>query len=168
MQKIEALKILGFASGTKATHADLKSAYRTLCRTYHPDINPAGEIIMKQINAAWEALKGLGDSLASEDLGNYAIDPDLLAKLSKALQAIVVLEGLEIEICGSWIWLAGNTMEHREAIKAAGYRWAATKKKWYFRTQEDAQPSRKAMSMDYIRKRYGSQSYGDSEKRYLA
>ena len=32
--------------------------------------------------------------------------------------------GLEIEICGLWMWVGGETKKHKDALKDAGYKWA--------------------------------------------
>lgn len=52
----QALEVLGLQSG--ATDAEIKRAYRTMSRKYHPD-TPNGDVErMKAINAAYAALKG--------------------------------------------------------------------------------------------------------------
>lgn len=41
-----------------ATIDEVKSAYRRLAKTFHPDVNPAGNERMKEINAAYAAIMG--------------------------------------------------------------------------------------------------------------
>ena len=47
-------KILGVTK--EATEKEIKSAYRKLARTYHPDVNPSAEAKFKNINEAYEVL----------------------------------------------------------------------------------------------------------------
>jgi hypothetical protein len=53
-------------------------------------------------------------------------------RIPEAIEKIVTLEGLEIEICGLWVWVGGTTRPHKQELKAAGYSWAPQKEKWYF------------------------------------
>ncbi|NEZ61029.1 J domain-containing protein [Adonisia turfae] len=55
MNIYDAAKILGL-TGT-ITPDDIKTAYHAATKKYHPDVNPAGEEIMKLVNAAYAVLK---------------------------------------------------------------------------------------------------------------
>lgn len=46
--------------------------------------------------------------------------------------------------------------EHKDALKALGFKWAREKKKWYFHTEAFRKRSHKKLSMDDIRNYYGS------------
>jgi hypothetical protein len=72
------------------------------------------------------------------------------------LNAIIGLAGLDIEICGAWVWVGGNTYQHRATLKAAGFSFAGQKKRWYFRPEDWRSTSHGTTSMDDIRQRYGS------------
>ena len=70
------------------------------------------------------------------------------------------LSGLEVELCGSWLWIGGNTRENKDALKACGCRWSSSKKLWYWRHEEDARPwHRGNKTMSQIRSKYGSQVF---------
>lgn len=149
MTQKDALSILKL-NGT-ASSDDIKLAYRKACALYHPDRNPAGLEMMKLVNAAYAALDGyIADSVksseASEDYGD---------EINTALNAIINL-GLNIEICGAWLWVSGDTKPHKEALKAAGFKWAAKKAMWNFRPAEWKSFNRGAWSMDKIRATHGS------------
>lgn len=146
----DALSILDLARS--ATFEDIKSAYRRACSMYHPDRNPAGLEMMKLVNAAYQALS---DYVAGSDEDvDYMKENNLGDELNNALNAIIGL-GLDIEICGSWIWVSGDTKPHREILKSAGYRWAPKKLMWSFCGGERT-TSRGKFSMDDIRLRHGS------------
>ena len=79
------------------------------------------------------------------------------------IAALLKLDGLEIELCGRWLWIGGNTREHKEALKAAGCRWSSTKKLWSWHFAEDGVYHRgKSKSMAEIRSKYGSTSFSRS------
>lgn len=149
MSHKDALNILGLASS--ATFQDIKIAYRRACMAYHPDRNPAGLEMMKLINAAWACLSDFvpGSEKDAFDASSYGTE------LNAALNAIINL-GLEIEICGSWVWVSGDTRPHREVLKASGFKWAPKKMMWNFRPPEWKSFSRGKFSMDDIRERHGS------------
>lgn len=157
----DALSILGL--GLKVSFDEIKQAYRVACSKYHPDRNPAGLEMMKLVNAAWAALSDYKADMSAID---EAEGLDLGEEMNAALSAIIGL-GLTIEVCGSWIWVSGDTKPHKEVLKGAGYRWAPKKMMWSFcggaRTT-----SRGKFSMDDIRSRHGSVSVKGREYRKIA
>jgi curved DNA-binding protein CbpA len=155
-----AFNILGIANG-QVTQEDIIQAYRKACMKYHPDRNPAGLEMMKLINAAREALKDFtsGESVAGEG-------KDYGEAINAALNAVVNL-GLNIEICGAWVWLTGDTKPHKEVLKAAGFLWAPKKLAWYFRPEEHKRRKNfggLALSLDEIRAKYGSDRFRKKEE----
>lgn len=145
----EALRVFGLTGS--ATFEEIKLAYRKACSHYHPDRNAAGLEMMKIVNAAWQSLS---DYVAGSvtDLGD---DLNLGDELNAALNAIIGL-GLTIEICGSWIWVSGDTRPHREALKAASYKWAPKKMMWHYSPSGKKTWSRGNWDMDKIRATHGS------------
>ena len=156
----DALNILALQRGV--SYEDIKLAYRKACSTYHPDRNAAGLEMMKLINAAYQALS---DYVASDTYENDDTDDISLGdELNAALNAIIGL-GLEIEICGSWIWVGGDTRPHKDVLKLAGYKWAPVKKLWHFRPSDSKKSfSRGKFSMDDIRVKHGSQAIKNKER----
>lgn len=149
MTPFDAAKILCL-NGT-VTIKDVKKAYRAQALKFHPDKNPAGAEMMKLINEAFEVLKDFeGELEAQQSTENYS------DALNDALNAIINLDGLEIEICGAWVWVSGNTFAHKAALKGAAFHYAGKKKKWYFRPEDWASSSRGSLDMEQIRDKYGS------------
>lgn len=72
------------------------------------------------------------------------------------LQKIIFFEGITIEICGSWIWISGNTYQYRKQFKEIGFHWASKKKQWYWHSEDYIKKSHKTLSMEDIRNYYGS------------
>ena len=147
MNQYDAAKILGLSG--EINPAMVKAAYREASMKYHPDRNPAGEEMMKLVNEAFEVLEQFSGDL-KEQQANYG---DLL---NEALNAIVNIPELFIEICGSWVWVSGDTRAHRATLKEAGYKWAPKKKLWYFRPEQFRSRARGNVDMDEIREKNGS------------
>ena len=149
MKQGDAANILGLSSSI--TPEAVKEAYREAAKRYHPDHNPAGGEMMKLINEAYAVLKDFsGDTETNESAGDY---PEAL---NTALNAIINLTGLEIEVCGAWAWVSGCTYDHKKQLKTAGFTYASKKKRWYFRPEDWRSSSRGSYSMEEIRSRYGS------------
>ena len=147
MNQYDAAKILGLSG--EITPDLVKTAYRRASMKYHPDINPAGTEMMKLVNEAYDVLKQFSGDV-KEQQADYG---DLL---NEALNAIINLPELFIEICGAWVWVSGDTRTHKTTLKEAGYKWASKKKLWYYRPEEYRSRGRGNVDMDEIRSKYGS------------
>lgn len=153
----EALKILGLTEGTHTAEA-IKTAYKKASIKYHPDRNPAGAEMMKSVNAAYDLLKTMGSATGTSEEGETW--SDLGDELNEILNELAAMAGLVIEVCGCWVWISGDTMQHKDAIKALGCMWASKKKMWYFRPAGQRSKKRGgSWDMDKIRDSYGSGLY---------
>jgi hypothetical protein len=160
MNNFDAAKVLGLSGVINKD--DVKKAYIALCKKYHPDINPAGLELMKMLNVAFEVLKDYeGDApfKSSVDYGDA---------LNAALNVIIDLQGLNIEICGAWVWVTGDTITHRKTLKEAGFKYAAKKKAWYYRPADFKSFSRGKYNLDEIRNVYGSSKPELKKKQAIA
>jgi curved DNA-binding protein CbpA len=155
MKLTDAANVLNL-SGT-VTSKDIKKAYRAAALKYHPDKNPAGSEMMKIINAAFDVLKNFsGDIPSDEQQASQENNQNYSEAVSDALNAILNLAALSIEICGAWVWVSGDTFKHKDVLKSAGFKFASKKKSWYFRPENWRSTSRGSFSMDDIRNQYGS------------
>lgn len=139
---------------------ELKKEYRRLTLINHPD--RGGDVeTMKQINIEYEQrheeLKNHWNATHDEEHQTTETPEEFRDILEKLLK----LDGLDIELCGSWLWIGGNTYEHREALKAAGCKWSKPKGKWYWHhVYEGSRHYRGKSTMATIRAKYGSQRIG--------
>ena len=160
------------------TIEELRRQFRDLLKKHHPD-NGGNEDIAKEINAEYDVLfKMLKDkhektsagagaekkSSYSESTYNYEED----VKLREVLQKIIHFTDITIEICGSWIWVSGNTYQYRKELKVLGFNWASQKKQWYWHSDTYVKKSRKTLSMQEIRNYYGSTEVKTEERKKLA
>lgn len=129
---------------------ELKKTYRRLAMENHPDRGGDTET-MKAINAEYEEafnrIKYSGQTEAAETASEFIAVIDALMKI----------KGITVELCGSWLWISGETKSAKDALKAAGCRWASKKKMWYWHPATDAPRHRRGnTSMTEIRSKYGS------------
>lgn len=160
MKVEDAAKILGITGDITAEL--VKKAYRRASSKYHPDKGGSVEM-MQAVNQAYEALKDFSGNLDAGDI-DYG---DLL---NEALNKIITLQGIEIEVCGAWIWVTGETRQHKDALgkNGAGFWWAKKKKAWYFRPSDWKSASRGNWSLDEIREKHGSERVYTQQPQRLA
>lgn len=148
---------------------ELKAEYRRLAMEHHPDRGGDTET-MQKINAAYEKafeiLKAEQNRRAAEDTtGRTYATKEEARDFIEVIAKLIKLDGIKIELCGRWLWISGETMKHKDALKAAGCRWASQKKMWSWHFPEDSVfKNGKTMSMTYIRAKYGSSIVGAVEE----
>ena len=139
---------------------DLKAAYRKLAMQHHPDMGGDTET-MQRINAEYtqmhDALRDAHNAAADD----YHKTTETAAEFIDIISALLRLSGLRIELCGSWLWIGGDTRTHKDALKALGCRWSKQKSLWYWHHAEGGHRwYRGRSSMADIRTKYGSQTFG--------
>ena len=138
---------------------DLKKAYRRLAMKHHPDVGGNTQD-MQEINAEYDKLfaqlkTGYNAWASANNRHTTEEQPD---DFKRIIEILIKLDGLDIELCGSWLWIGGNTRKHKEALKAAGCQWCSKKKLWSWKPAGKRYHSyRGTKSMDQIRTKYGSQ-----------
>lgn len=160
------------------TLEELRKQYKELLKKYHPD-NPNGSTkATQEVNAEYDNLfKVLKDrhehkteQTSDTDKKNYdnmKYDFSEDEKLREVLQAIIHLSDITIEICGSWIWISGNTYQHKTELKEHGFKFASKKKQWYWHTEAFRKRGKKALSMEDIRNYYESTEVKTEETKRL-
>ena len=85
-----------------------------------------------------------------------ALHPDNGGDAEAFKEMSAEFDGVELEICGSWLWASGCTYPFRAELKNAGFRFSSNKKMWYWHDGEYRRHSKKNLAMDEIRDRHGS------------
>lgn len=121
----EALNIFNLSG--ELTEKDIKTTYKKLALKYHQDRNPLGNELMKAVNTAFDFMMAnieinLFQSTNEDDRYNYS------EELENVLKTLSGLSGVIFEIIGNWVWISGETREHKNALKELGCKWEAKKK----------------------------------------
>lgn len=151
------------------TLEELKKQYKKLAFKYHPDINKNSNAseIMKEINNQYDLLfKELQRTTKKETEKNENIN-----LYKDVINQLVKFENIDIEICGDWLYVGGNTKEIKDQLKELGFLWASKKKLWYLKPKDYVKKGHKCYTMEQIRNIHGSVKIDtkkeDSNKKYL-
>ena len=151
MNHAEALNILKPVGNSMEA---VKDAYRLKCKEYHPDLNPNGLEMMKLINCAYEWLvKNLGNWDCEKHRTNETPIDEIFTDILNKINHII---GIEIEICGTWLWVTGETKPYKEIFKELHMSWACKKMAWYWKPEGYKKVYKKSIPMERIRAIYGS------------
>lgn len=146
---------------------EVRAMYKKLAKQYHPDLGgdtPTMQEINKEYAFASAAVIK-GANLSDEETEHQILSSE---SYRKALEAIIHLEGITIELVGWWIWVTGNTRLLKNELKTAGYYFASKKLAWYFRTADYKASRGGKKSLDEIRAKYGSEVInGQARRPYL-
>ena len=147
---------------------ELKKAYKAAAMKNHPDMGgdtATMQAINAEYSARFEVLKRSQNEQAAEDTtGRTHATTESAGDFIAIIEALLKLDGLEIELCGRWLWIGGNTREHKEALKALGCKWSKNKMLWSWHHEEAGRKWRRGnYSMGDIRRKYGSYNVQMSE-----
>ena len=163
---------------TNLTIEEAKRQYKRLILTHHPDLAAKNGMTVEEatkatqtINAEWDYIRKHNYNIHETKDGGVYTDwnqdtaDDVTERYAQIIEQLIKMEGVTIEICGSFIWLGGNTFEHKGEIKrldAYGVKvgWANKKKMWFLAPPDWKKKSHKELTMDNIRNTYGSQFVG--------
>jgi curved DNA-binding protein CbpA len=131
---------------------DLKNKYRELAKRYHPDHGGDTEI-MKQINNEFDYLFNTLPKTKQEQASKQTSNDFM-----QVIKNIIFIPNIKIELCGTWIWITGDTKPVKEQLKAAGFKFAGKKVAWYWHGEKKYRKrSKKKLSLEEIRDLYGSE-----------
>lgn len=145
------------------TLEDVKQLYKKLARELHPDCNPDRDTtadfqkMQQQYNEAFKRLKNVH---VNKDGETYTKETDETPEMyADIINQLLKCKGLVIELCGSWLWVTGNTKEYSDLLKSLKFRWSRNKSAWYFHFEPYRKHSKKSVDLNTIRSMYGSQRF---------
>lgn len=154
-----------FANCTTLDEA--KKMYRKLAFQMHPD-RGGNEVEFKEMLNQFHAFRPATEKFKGESDQWVNFGP----VYSSIIDQLLNIDGIIVEVVGSYIWLSGNTFEAKGKIKSIDTQghmeagWASRKKQWYFKPAGYRPRSRQEHTMDELRGMFGSTTVTrDSRKR---
>lgn len=147
------------------TAEELKKAYRGWAKKLHPDLGGNAEEFKQMQNEyekLWERLKNVHQNAKGETYTKESNEAP--QEFINIINVLIHLNGIHVEICGSWIWVSGNTKHYIDILKELHFKWANKKKAWYYHTEPFRKKSRRELTLDEIRDMFGSQRYDQKQE----
>lgn len=114
------------------TKEQAKAHYKTLALQLHPDKKSGSHIEFVTMQSQYESFLTGNFSYTQKDAKQEA---NTLNDFIKANEFVSTLDGVTIEVVGSWVWLVdsvkGSTYKHKTIIKENGFKYSRGKKRWY-------------------------------------
>ena len=157
-----------------STVEELKRQYRHLVLENHPDAGGTEEI-MKQINAEYEKLfarvgnihESINEPGETYEKEGAAVE-DGYRDIIDALAGLAAKGLITIEICGTWLWIGGNTWQYKDLIKGTGCKWSGSKKMWYWHSGDTPHKKSRGWDINKIRAVWGSEALEFAGSREIA
>lgn len=160
---------------------DVKEEYRRLAKKLHPDNGGDAEEFKRMMQAytsAYNRYKGVHrkqTDKATQDTekatqGDYTSTHDDYSaeQYADIINKVIGLDGVDIEIVGTWIWLSGNTFVYKDTIKAAGFFWSTKHKKWYYNGGSRKSKKHSKMSFEQVKAVHGCTEVKNTHRAKLA
>ena len=158
-------------SNNISTMEELRREYRRLAKLHHPDAGGDTED-MKQINAEYDRLYEILSRQEAQERPQgeqeYRDTTEDKAAEDKAIRAVLdALAGIvaDVEIIGSWVWVTRNSFPYKDLLKSLNFRYASKKRAWYFHADEYHRRSKREVTLDEIRAKYGSERVSHHRER---
>lgn len=112
------------------TIEQIKKRYRELAQQFHPDHNKETDTnsIMVEINLQYEQFRfKTFTGINHETKKEYTTNFDPFDGYRELIDALINLSGIQIELCGTWLWVTGETKQHKETLKDLGFTFSGKK-----------------------------------------
>jgi hypothetical protein len=158
--------------GECQTLEEAKALYRRLALQHHPD--RGGDLrTMQEINSEYARFQSEfsyrserqrqteAHSQGKKTAADYHNLDEVIETLRVKIEAALNL-GLDVELCGLWVWVSGDTKPRREELKSLAFQWAPDKKMWYFAGVPSFNRVRR--TMEEIRSMHGSTQFTHQQR----
>ena len=149
-----------------STIEQIKKRYRELAQKFHPDHGGTNEE-MTIINLQYEQQKGRKFTATNHETNKeYTQEFDPFDGYRELIDALINIPNITIELCGSWLWITGDTKPVKDYLKELGFKFSGKKCAWYWKPGDKKyrKKSKKELNLDEIRNLYGSEKVNNNSK----
>ena len=160
------------------TAEECKERFKELVKELHPDNNPDRDTTreFQDMNAefikVYEELKNVhrrkSDGQTYEETREAYKAQDNGEEFAKVFTTLFNLDGLTLQISGSWLWIFGDTYANKEVLKDLGCKYSGGHKAWYYTSTELTKKRRRTTDMSKIVEKYGAETYKSEGTKRIA
>ena len=151
------------------TIEEVKAEYRKQAKRLHPDCGgDAAEFrkMMADYEVAFNLYKNTHKAASGETYEKETTET--AADFAEIINKVLHMDGVMIEIIGSWVWLEGNTYTYREQIKEAGFFYSKNKRAWYHNGDTEKSRKKGHYTMTQIKEKFGCETVDTVKQAKLA
>jgi len=137
---------------------EIKQRYRKLALELHPDRNNGDDVEFKiMLNQYHDAIDRVSENegFTEKKTASQHKEADIFADI---INELLKYPNIEIEVCGWWFYVKGDTKPIKDHLKALKLKWNKVKQCWYYKPEWYVCKSRGSWDMGTIRNTYGSQT----------
>ena len=107
---------------------ELRKAYKKWAMELHPDHGGTNEEFRSMADEYHRMIPLMKnyDGETVNDTENVKVSAEA-EKFKEIIDILLNLDGVEVELCGNWLWISGDTRQYKGRLKALGCRWARKK-----------------------------------------
>jgi hypothetical protein len=133
------------------TKEEARKLFLTLCLRLHPDKGGEHSRFIRMM----DEYKYVQHKLPNEADRKTTQAEEI--QLSTMIEKLCKLKGLDLELCGCWLWITGETYNNKEKLKDYGFKYSKKKKSWYYFNGIEKNVKRRGRrSLEEIRNKFGS------------
>ena len=107
----------------------------------------------------WKRLKDIHTNAQGETYTNTKETSETAEQYMDIINTLMKVPGIVIELCGSWLWVTGDTFSAKSILKELHFMWSRKKSAWYFHFEPYKKRGKVERSMEDIRNMYGSERF---------
>ena len=140
---------------------ETKVLYRNLARKYHPDMG-GNENMMKELNRQYhDKLSSLSGT--ESDGKTYKYKQKTEDELIEVINKIIHLKDVEVSLIGYWVWILGETRQHKEYLKSLSCIWHNKRKCWYYKPKGWGSGRSYGGSLEELAVKYGCEKFSKQQ-----
>lgn len=139
----------------------LKKKFKQFAKWLHPDVSDYenSQEAFIELQKQYEQAEKIIKSGKKVDDVEVSVPQDVKDAISK----ISDLEGVEIKIRGTWVWVAGVSREDKdkhEVLRGAGFRYGSKANEWYFASETNGQKKKRGRgyNAEQLKDKWGEQT----------
>lgn len=137
------------------TLEELKKEYKKQVKNLHPD-NGGDAEEFKKMQADYKQAFELVKNKHQNSQGEYyeKETTETAEEFMEILEHLNEMQGVVVEVCGSWLWMTGNTKAYKKELKALGCGWSRKKQAWYYHKGSYRKQTKVEWTLEEIREKF--------------